>query len=237
MRANSRVLALAGGLVLLLAALVATTSDGPDWIDVSGESEYSSSSDQSSGDTSSRDDPGGTLPGGSPPADENGSSSATRWIAVAILLVALTALAVGLTVGLRLMLRRRTLEGSMLPRTSAETDDEPEVDPSDELVEEVSRVVSSAADGSPRNAIVATWIRLHEALVAAGFEPRDAETPTEFVQRTLSTFPVDEQAISRLADLYREARFSAHDLTEEHRREAVDCLQRLHRQLSWSGAR
>ena len=237
MRANSRALPWAAGLVLLVAALVATTSDGPEWTDVSGGSGVSSSSDRSTDGLSTQSDSGDASPADPPVADESTSSSATRWIAVVVLLVAVAALAVGVTVGLRLMLRRRTLEGTMLPRSSPETEDEPEVDSSDELVDEVSRVLWSAAGGSPRNAIVATWIRLHEAMVAAGFEPREAETPTEFVQRTLTTYPVDEQAISRLADLYREARFSAHDLTEEHRREAVGCLRQLHRQLAWSGAR
>lgn len=237
MRANSRALASAAGLVLLVAALVATTSDGPEWTDVSGGSGFSSSSDpQAPDDPSSQSEAGGESQAEPQPADE-GASSTTRAVAVAVLLAAAIALVVGVSVGLRILLRRRTLEGTMLPRETPQTEDEPEVDPPDELVDEVTRAVSSATDGSPRNAIVASWIRLHEALIGAGFTPRDAETPTEFVHRALARYPVDEQAIGRLADLYREARFSEHDLTEEHRREAVACLRRLREQLAWSGAR
>jgi Domain of unknown function (DUF4129) len=239
MRAKSRALALAGGLVLLLAALVATTSDGLQWIDVDSESVVFESPDGSPSDETSSP----TETGGSDQAEttqnpgDDSVSSTTRMIALVILVVAVIVLIVGVTGGLRLLLRRRRLEGTMLPRSTTDTEAEPEAEPPDELVDEVAGSVWSITGGSPRNAIVATWIRLEEALVAAGFEPRAAETPTEFVRRTLTTFALDEHAIGRLADLYREARFSTHELTEAHRDDAVDCLRRLHRQLARSGAR
>lgn len=225
--------------MLLLAALVATTSDGLEWLDAGGESAVVDSPDGSPSDeTSSQTETGGSAESESPqePGDDS-ISPMTRAIALVILVVAILVLIVGVTGGLRLLLRRRRLEGTMLPRTTAETEAEPEADPPGELVDEVADSMSSITGGSPRNAIVATWIRLEDALVAAGFEPRAAETPTEFVRRTLTTFALDEQAIGRLADLYREARFSTHELTEAHRDEAVDCLQQLHRQLTRSGAR
>jgi hypothetical protein len=239
MRAKSRALALVGGLVLLLAALVATTSDGLEWWDAGGESVVVDSPDGSPSDeTSSQTETGGSGQAESAQAPGDDSISATtRAIALAILIVAVIALVVGVTAGLRLLLRRRRLEGTMLPRTTTETEAEPEADPPDELVGEVADSVWSVTAGNPRNAIVATWIRLEDALVAAGFEPRAAETPTEFVRRTLTTFALEEHAIGRLADLYREARFSTHELTERHRDDAVACLQQLNRQLARSGAR
>jgi hypothetical protein len=41
----------------------------------------------------------------------------------------------------------------------------------------------------------------------------------------------DTSAVSALAELFREARFSEHELTEEQRGRAVDLLGRIHASL------
>ncbi len=81
--------------------------------------------------------------------------------------------------------------------------------------------------GEPRNAIVAAWLNLETAAAATGL-PRDpAETSTEYTARVIGTWEVDRDRLADLAALYREARFSVHDLGEAHRDRAVADLQVL----------
>lgn len=238
MRAKPRALALVGALVLLLAALVATTSDSADWTHLNGVSGIQTSGGSSS-DDGSRSDELGSQTRDSPAQDDpqRDASALTRPVALTILVVMLAVLVVSVLLGLQLVVKRRKLTGTVRPRATTETDDEPDPEPPDTLSDGVSESLRSVTEGSPRNAIVATWIRLEEAITLAGFEPREAETSTELVRRALTAYPVDEQAIGRLADLYREARFSEHELTEAHRDEAVACLRVLQEQLVQVGAR
>ncbi|UPK74230.1 DUF4129 domain-containing protein [Nocardioidaceae bacterium SCSIO 66511] len=85
--------------------------------------------------------------------------------------------------------------------------------------------------GSPRNAIVACWVRLEDAVTSAGMTVRGAETSAELTGRVLAKYGVDDAAITRLAALYREARFSRHELTEQLRAEAIGTLERIHASL------
>ena len=85
--------------------------------------------------------------------------------------------------------------------------------------------------GEPRNAIVAAWLNLEESAASTGL-PRDpAETSTEYTRRVLDTWDVDRGRLDDLAALYREARFSVHELGEEHRRRAIADLHVLHSDL------
>jgi hypothetical protein len=85
--------------------------------------------------------------------------------------------------------------------------------------------------GDPRNAIVATWLGLETSAAATGL-PRDpAETSTEYTARVIGTWAVDRDRLADLAALYREARFSVHDLGEAHRARAVADLRVLHADL------
>ena len=100
------------------------------------------------------------------------------------------------------------------------------------------RVLRSAAEreavleaGEPRNAIVAAWLSLEEAIAESGLPREPAETSTEYTARVLRTWDVDRGRIAELAALYREARFSRHALTETHRRHAVAALAVLHEDL------
>jgi hypothetical protein len=52
----------------------------------------------------------------------------------------------------------------------------------------------------------------------------------------LSNYPVARDAIDELAALYREARFSRHELGEHQRDRAVAALRRLHADLATRAA-
>jgi hypothetical protein len=88
--------------------------------------------------------------------------------------------------------------------------------------------------GSPRNAIVECWLLLEAAVIAAGVERRPADTSTELTERVLADRDVDAAAIAALAALYREARFSDHEMSESSRRAAIDALDRVHGSLGRS---
>ena len=86
-------------------------------------------------------------------------------------------------------------------------------------------------DGEPRNAIVAAWSRFEVQGERAGVGRLASETSSEYAIRILDLVSADTGAVNRLAGLYREARFSEHEMTEEHRTEALDALAGLRRSL------
>lgn len=87
------------------------------------------------------------------------------------------------------------------------------------------------AAGAPRNAIVECWHRFETQAAAAGVSKRAWETSSEFALRILELANADPGAVSRLAGLYREARFSAHEMTETQRAEALSALDVIHHGL------
>src|SRR5207253_2820783 len=73
---------------------------------------------------------------------------------------------------------------------------------------------------SPRNAVVACWHRFEAQAEAGGVGRHPWETSSEYTIRVLDLVDAHQPAVSRLAALYREARFSEHELTEQHRADA-----------------
>jgi hypothetical protein len=85
--------------------------------------------------------------------------------------------------------------------------------------------------GTPRNAIVACWDRFEEQAEAISLAREAWETSSEFTVRLLGTLDADLRAVDRLAGLYREARFSDHEITEQHRERAIEALRAVHGSL------
>ncbi len=140
------------------------------------------------------------------------------WVAVLLLLVAF----------LRAVWRHAPRWRSRVQtgRTGTVLPDVPE-----ELTRSADARMALLAEGMPRNAIVACWLDLEDGAGSVGL-PRDpSETSTEYTTRVLSTWDVAPDALSGLAQLYREARFSRHNLSEEHRTAAVARLTTLHDDL------
>lgn len=88
-----------------------------------------------------------------------------------------------------------------------------------------------AGAGTPRNAVVACWHRFETQAAAAGVARHPWETSSEYTMRVLDLVDAHQPAVSRLGRLYREARFSEHELTEEHRQQALDALDAIHRTI------
>jgi hypothetical protein len=100
-----------------------------------------------------------------------------------------------------------------------------------ELISTTQHQMDRLLDGEPRNAIVACWIALEDAVERTGVARDPAETSSEFTERIVALLTVDGLAAQDLAGLYREARFSRHPMGEAHRLRAVTLLTQLADQL------
>lgn len=217
-------------LVLVLAALVSARYDGVSLPAAErGTSEPGSSVEDDTRAPAGEEEGDDVRPPTPPLPDGEGSP----WVLPLVLLllaVAVGALVVVLVVaaGLRIAKRRRQLTGRRAPRpgSRAVPGEEPEDEP-EELAEVIRSGLQAVEEGPPRNAIVAAWMRLEAAATSDRLVPHPSDTPSEFVGRVLSAYGLEETAIRRLADLYVEARFSRHRLTEAQRDEARACLERL----------
>src|SRR6478672_13035678 len=96
-----------------------------------------------------------------------------------------------------------------------------------ELLEAARERLQDLESGEPRNAIVAAWLGLETSAAATGLPRLPAETSTDFTERVIGVWPVDSARLGDLAALYREARFSVHDLGERHRDRAIADLRVL----------
>lgn len=152
------------------------------------------------------------------------------WVFLGGLLLGFVALVLWLLLEvLRQARARRALDGA---RTAVE------FDVLDEALR-VSEAISLDADeqdallraGEPRNAIVAAWHRFEVQGERAGVPRRSSETSSEFAIRVLDLVEADRLPVNALAELYREARFSDHPMTEEHRLRALTALAAIRQSL------
>lgn len=138
---------------------------------------------------------------------------------VAMMLVAATA---------RLIATRRRRAAADIPvlldshqPASAATD-------SHSLVRAAELGLAEIADVSrePRAAIIACYAAMERELARVpDIVPQDCDTPTEVLARAVDHRALRTRTATRLVDLFEEARFSPHVMTEEHRQTAVRVLQ------------
>ena len=98
-----------------------------------------------------------------------------------------------------------------------------------------ARQARMVREGSPREAIIATWLDLERLVAAAGVPRRPSETSSELVVRVLDDREVPAAALTDLAALFREARFSTHEPTEALRERAAGDLDAVHAALGARG--
>ena len=152
------------------------------------------------------------------------------WIRYVVLVV----LAAGLLLLLVRLLRRLVRGWRELPDTDPRADRGeigllPGADElAKALADDRARQLSAVDQGSARNGIVAAWGRLEEITAASGLPRKGWETSAEFTVRMLHGLDLDPRAAAELSELYRQARFSAHDVDEEQRDRARAALGRLH---------
>ncbi len=101
----------------------------------------------------------------------------------------------------------------------------------EEIVADAAEQMALLESGAPRNGIVACWHRFEVHAARAGVPREEWETSTEFTTRLLGLVEADVDGVSTLAALYKEARFSDHEVGEDERSAALTALERIHTRL------
>lgn len=153
----------------------------------------------------------------------------TVWIVLAIPLVLAAVVLLWLLLGGRERRRRRPLPP---PAFTPDDLDALDVDREQRLADAVQTQLADLTTGAPRNAVVACWLALEDAASQIGFYRKPSLTSAEFTEAVLAAYDLDGGAIRRLSSLYREARFSDHEITEQHRQAAAAALNTLRAELS-----
>jgi Domain of unknown function (DUF4129) len=104
------------------------------------------------------------------------------------------------------------------------------------LADAVDEGLRRLAEGPPQDAVIACWVLLERTAGEAGTARRPAETSAELTARVLREHHVSAAALGRLADLYREARYSSHPLGEDARALARDALAQVRSELAGTEA-
>ena len=87
--------------------------------------------------------------------------------------------------------------------------------------------LESLSYGTPAQGIIAAWARLEATLRDVGVPLSSSRTAGEVCVEVLARFDVAPDALRTLADLYREARWSRHPLTEADRATAAAAYRAL----------
>jgi hypothetical protein len=101
----------------------------------------------------------------------------------------------------------------------------------EEIEQQAQRQRELLSEGSPRNGIVACWHEFEVAAGRIGLARQPWQTAAEFTLQVLELIEAEHGAVGRLGDLYREARFSEHDIDELHREAARRALTQIHESL------
>lgn len=174
--------------------------------------------------------------GGSPTPDDSSPRTAPGWLIWAVAILFVAPILLGLTF-LPAMLYAPLYGLFSFGRRKAEVELPPEVDDQAEatrLAAAVEEGLRELDQGGPGEGVVASWVLLERAAADAGTHRAAPDTPSELAGRLIDRHPVSSAPLLRLADLYREARFSRHELPESARTEARANLEQLRAELEAS---
>jgi hypothetical protein len=106
--------------------------------------------------------------------------------------------------------------------------EDPAPEPEDDVAQARRAIDDSLADlagpREPRQAVIACYARLLDGLDGVGAGRQRSEAPFEHMSRVLAMLGVRPEPIERLTTLFAEARFSTHEITEDHRAAAERAL-------------
>ncbi|MCV7078700.1 DUF4129 domain-containing protein [Mycobacterium szulgai] len=118
-------------------------------------------------------------------------------------------------------------------------DDAPKTTPPPQAAESLARAaevgLAEIADLSrePREAIIACYAAMERELAdVPGAAPQEFDTPTEVLARAVERHALQADNAVQLVELFAEARFSPHVMSEGHREVAVRVLQLVRDELS-----
>jgi hypothetical protein len=191
------------------------------------------------GATLATDPPHATVPGSVPsavPTPEPGNASPPRTEEPAgesnlmrYFYVATVAFLLILVVGTLVAAHKRRRVVPVAPLTDLRHDAAPEV-ASESLARAAEVGLAEVGDLSrePRKAIIACYAAMEGELSRVpGAMPEDFDTASEVLDRAVAHHALGPDSATQLVDLFEEARFSPHVMTEAHRDVAVRVLQRV----------
>ena len=140
-----------------------------------------------------------------------------------LLLIAVAVLALLVYLLFRLLARR------LFPRSDTLLVD---FDPLAAELEELEEAVAAGTEaleyeGDAREAVIACYSAMEQAVSAGGSGRRATDTPEEFLRRVTASKLIPERPAGRLTELFREARFSRHPIAESQRDEAREALREI----------
>ncbi|WP_308205258.1 DUF4129 domain-containing protein [Mycolicibacterium frederiksbergense] len=162
-------------------------------------------------------------PGPRPP-DQTGTGSSVLGYLAAATVIMLLVVAFGTIMHSR---RRRPVTGYLDSESEApvQRPREPE-----RLVRAAELGLEEIVDLSrdPRTAIIACYAAMERGLAhAPAAVPQDSDTPSEVLARAVQNHALSANSATELVELFTEARFSPHVMTENHRDTAVRALHRV----------
>lgn len=168
---------------------------------------------------------------GEPPGEENVTPfEMPAWVS----LLWQAAVYVGVALLLLYLARRlyRMLRQVELPVAEENQAEDWERLKTDRLAEAVDAGLDTVGSGTATDAVIRCWVALEEAAASVGVARAPAETPAEFTVRVLGVGGISAPQLDRLAELYREARYSSHGSTEAAREQARAALTLLRDELA-----
>ena len=162
---------------------------------------------------------------GEVPALDRVASALSMVLAAIVIAVAVAVVLIGLWQlgrAVRRLIELR-LARSVGRVTTGAYDDDVVTDDSEEVLrrrvaDELAALSADLEDlADPREAVIACYLRMERALAEAGSPRHPAESPLELLARVLGEQDVPEPDVRRLTELFSEARFSDHPVTDDMR--------------------
>lgn len=97
------------------------------------------------------------------------------------------------------------------------------------VIEESLADIEREADA--RRAVIRAYVGMERALAGHGLARLPSETPQEYLSRALSAVAVSRPAGERLTGLFQQARFSAHPVAGQMKRDAIAALVAVREEL------
>lgn len=172
------------------------------------------------------DDVGGGPVEPRPPVEDDASESNVVNYLIPPMLLLMALIVVGTAVASR---RQRPRPG---PAVAVEAADSPAVVPTTTTSLARAAEVGLAEIGDlsrePREAIIACYAAMERELTRVpGAVPQACDTPTEVLARAVASGALRADSATELVELFEEARFSPHVMSEKHRDAAVQVLNRV----------
>lgn len=156
-------------------------------------------------------------------------SSAADIFGGAVLTLVLLATIVLIVLGLY-----RLLSGRRIGRLAVPVLDFDELADGD--LEQLAEAVAAGSEalayqGDAREAVIACYAAMEDALSADGNGRHETDTPEDFLRRVTGAHLIPAEPARRLTELFREARFSRHPIEEDKREQARDALAAISEHL------